>query len=152
MTATTSPIAADRAAQGPSTARCGRSGTTRRSPTELIPELGPELVAATCGVRPGDRVLDVAAGIRQRGRPGRRAPAPTVIASDLTPELFDAGRGSPPTSGVELEWEEADAEALPYPDGASTWCCPASGRCSRRTTSTAADELVRVCGPAAPSG
>ena len=48
---------------------------------ELIPQLGPELVRA-CGVRPGQRVLDVAAGsgnaaIPAAARGRRSSPPPT---------------------------------------------------------------------------
>src|SRR6188472_1407326 len=73
---------------------------------DVIPELGPELVAAA-GVRAGDRVLDNAA-----------VPAALtgahVVASDLTPELFDAGRAFAARHGVDITWQEGDAEALPY--------------------------------------
>ena len=81
---------------------------------ELIPALGPELVRA-CGVRAGDRVLDVAAGSGNAAIPAAAAGA-TVTAIDLTPELFDAGRRIAAERGVELEWVEADAEALPFAD------------------------------------
>ena len=81
---------------------------------ELIPEFGPELVRA-CGVRAGDRVLDIAAGSGNAAIPAAEAGA-IVTASDLTPELFDAGRGIAAARGVELEWVEADAEALPFAD------------------------------------
>ena len=81
---------------------------------DLIPEFGPELVRA-CGVRAGDRVLDVAAGSGNAAIPAAEAGA-TVVASDLTPELFDAGRRIAAQRGVELEWAEADAEALPFAD------------------------------------
>ena len=54
---------------------------------EVIPELGPVLVAAT-GVRGGDRVLDVAAGTGNAAVPAALTGA-EVVASDLTPELFD---------------------------------------------------------------
>ena len=37
-----------------------------------------------------------------------------VMASDLTPEMFDAGRRQAADRGVELEWQEGDAEALPF--------------------------------------
>ena len=61
---------------------------------ELIPAFGPELVRA-CGVKAGDRVLDIAAGSGNAAIPAAEAGA-IVTASDLTPELFDAGRASPP--------------------------------------------------------
>ena len=39
-----------------------------------------------------------------------------VVASDLTPELFAAGRAAAAERGVEVTWREADAEALPFAD------------------------------------
>ena len=35
----------------------------------------------------------------------------------MTPQNFDAGRRAAREAGVELEWIEADAMALPFPDG-----------------------------------
>src|SRR6478736_9527380 len=82
--------------------------------TDVIPELGPILVRAA-GVGPGDRLLDVAAGSGNAAIPAAEAGA-HVVASDLTPELFDAGRQIAAQRGVELEWVEADAEAMPFAD------------------------------------
>src|SRR5690349_14991394 len=82
---------------------------------DLVSGLGPVLVEA-CGVGPGDRVLDVAAGSGNAAIPAALAGA-SVVASDLTPELFDAGRSRAAAAGVEVEWREADAEALPFADG-----------------------------------
>jgi DNA-binding SARP family transcriptional activator len=79
---------------------------------ELIAELGPELVRA-CGIRAGDQVLDVAAGSGNAAIPAA-AEGAIVTASDLTPELFDAGRSIAAEHGVTLEWVEADAEAMPF--------------------------------------
>ena len=58
--------------------------------TEVIPALGPALVEAA-GVGPGDRVLDVAAGSGNAAIPAALTGA-DVVASDLTPELLEAGR------------------------------------------------------------
>jgi len=74
--------------------------------TFLLP-LGPRLVEA-CGIGPGMRVLDVAAGTGNASIPAAERGA-SVTASDLTPELFEAGRRRAETAGVELEWVEADA-------------------------------------------
>src|ERR671916_193237 len=81
--------------------------------TFLLP-LGPVLVEA-CDVGHGQRVLDVAAGTGNASIPAAQRGA-TVVASDLTPELLDAGRRRAEAAGVELEWVEADAEELPFPD------------------------------------
>src|SRR4051794_16541717 len=81
--------------------------------TFLLP-LGPRLVGA-CGPGPGIRVLDVAAGTGNASIPAALTGA-HVTASDLTPELLEAGRRRAEAAGVELEWVEADAERLPFED------------------------------------
>src|SRR5690349_7042044 len=82
--------------------------------TEVIAALGHRLVAAA-GIGPGHRVLDVAAGSGNVAIPAAAAGA-DVTASDLTPELLDAGRAAAREAGVELAWEVGDAERLPYDD------------------------------------
>ena len=44
-----------------------------------------------------------------------------MVASDLTLELLEAGRTFAARHGVTVQWEEADAEALPYGDGEGHW-------------------------------
>src|SRR6476646_7165128 len=82
--------------------------------TFLLP-LGPSLVEGS-GIGEGLRVLDVAAGTGNASIPAAAAGA-VVTASDLTPELFEAGRARADVEGVELEWVQADAEDLPFEDG-----------------------------------
>ncbi len=89
--------------------------------TFLLP-LGPRLVEAA-GIGSGDRVLDVAAGTGNASIPAAATGA-TVTASDLTPELFDAGRARAESEGVSLDWAEADAENLPVPTSTSTSSAP----------------------------
>ena len=109
---------------------------------ELIPALGPELVRAA-GVKPGDRVLDVAAGSGNAAIPAAAAGA-VVTAGDLTPELFDAGRRIAAERGVELEWVEADAEALPFADNGFDVVMSCVGAMFAPHHQATADELVRV--------
>ena len=61
------------------------------------------------------KVLDVAAGTGNASIPAAQAGA-DVTASDLTPELLEAGRRRAEAEGVQLEWVEADAENLPFED------------------------------------
>ena len=91
---------------------------------DVIPELGPELVAAA-GVRAGDRVLDIAAGTGNAAVPAALTGA-YVVASDLTPELFDAGRAFAARHGVESPGRRATPRPCPTPTTASTSCSPAS--------------------------
>jgi len=117
---------------------------------QVIPELGPVLVAAS-GVRRGDRVLDVAAGTGNAAVPAALTGA-QVVASDLTPELFAAGREFAARQGAELSWEEGDAEALPYPDGRFDVVLSCVGVMFAPHHQQAADELVRVCRPGGTIG
>jgi ubiquinone/menaquinone biosynthesis C-methylase UbiE len=121
------------------------SGDYPRLAADLLPELGDVLVQA-CGVTRGDRVLDIAAGSGNVGVTAARTGA-SVVASDLAPELFEAGRARAAAEGVELEWREADAEALPFADGEFDVVLSAIGVMFAPHHQAAADELVRVCKP-----
>ena len=112
--------------------------------TFLLP-LGPRLVDAA-GIGPGVRVLDVAAGTGNASLPAARAGA-EVTASDLTPELLEAGRARAEQEGLELEWAEADAERLPFADASYDVVMSSIGVMFAPHHQEAADELVRVCRP-----
>jgi SAM-dependent methyltransferase len=117
--------------------------------TFLLP-LGPELVEA-CGITAGMRVLDVAAGTGNASIPAAKTGA-EVTASDLTPELFDAGRRRAEAEGVELEWVEADAENLPFEDQSYDVVMSSIGAMFAPHHQEVADELVRVCRPGGTIG
>ncbi|MGE2728315.1 class I SAM-dependent methyltransferase [Mycolicibacterium vaccae] len=117
---------------------------------DLIPELGPRLVAA-CGVRAGQRVLDVAAGTGNAAIPAAALGA-AVTAGDLTPELFDAGRALAAQRGVAVDWVEADAEALPFDDDEFDVVMSCVGAMFAPNHQATADELVRVARPGATIG
>jgi SAM-dependent methyltransferase len=117
--------------------------------TFLLP-LGPRLVDA-CGIGPGMRVLDVASGTGNAAIPAAERGA-EVTASDLTPELFEAGRKRAATAGVELDWVEADAERLPFEDGSFDVVISSIGAMFAPRHEAVADELVRVCRPGGTIG
>jgi ubiquinone/menaquinone biosynthesis C-methylase UbiE len=118
--------------------------------SQLIPELGQELVEA-CGIAPGQRVLDVAAGSGNAAVPAALAGA-DVVASDLTPELLERGRRQAEADGVQLTWEVADAEALPYDDAAFDTVMSCVGVMFAPNHQASADELVRVTKPGGTIG
>jgi SAM-dependent methyltransferase len=117
--------------------------------TFLLP-LGPRLVEA-CGIDSGMRVLDVAAGTGNASIPAAERGA-SVTASDLTPELFEAGRRRAEAAGVELDWVEADAENLPFDDESFDVVMSSIGAMFAPHHQEVADELVRVCRPGGTIG
>lgn len=113
--------------------------------TEVIPSIGKALVSA-CRVGPGDRVLDIAAGAGNAAIPAALAGA-DVVATDLTPELFDAGRRDAESAGAAVTWQEADAEALPFDVASADVTLSCVGVMFAPHHQVAADELVRVTRP-----
>src|SRR2546421_8687890 len=71
------------------------------------------------GIRPGSRVLDVAAGY---GEPsltaaGVAGPEGRVVATDISPEMLAFGREPPAAAGLQnVALLEADAAALDFPE------------------------------------
>jgi ubiquinone/menaquinone biosynthesis C-methylase UbiE len=145
----------------PATAEAGRElkaatramwalGDYHKFATELVWELGPVLVEA-CGISAGQRVLDVAAGSGNVAIRAAEAGA-QVVASDLTPENFEAGRREARARGVELDWVEGDAEALPFGDVEFDVVTSSFGAMFAPNHQAVADELVRVCRPGGTIG
>lgn len=112
--------------------------------TFLLP-IGESLVEGA-GIGPGVRVLDVAAGTGNASIPAAQKGA-HVTASDLTPELLEAGSRRPEAQGLDITWVEADAEHLPFEDGSYDVVMSAIGVMFAPHHQAAADELVRVCRP-----
>jgi SAM-dependent methyltransferase len=110
---------------------------------ELVTDIG-ERVVERAGVRPGSEVLDVAAGTGNAAIPAARAGA-HVVASDLTPELFVAGRRRASEAGVDIEWLSADAEDLPFEGDRFDYVLSSIGVQFAPRHEVVAGELVRVC-------
>jgi SAM-dependent methyltransferase len=100
--------------------------------TFLLP-LGPRLIEAA-GIGPGQRVLDIAAGTGNASLVAAATGA-DVVASDLTPELLDAGRA------------RADAENLPFEDESFDVVMSSIGIMFAPHHEVAASEMARVCKP-----
>lgn len=122
----------------------GNGDYPRMVDTFLLP-IGQALVDAA-GIDAGSRVLDVAAGTGNASVPAAQRGA-RVTASDLTPDLLLAGSRRPEAQGLDIEWVEADAEHLPFDDGAYDVVMSAIGVMFAPHHQAAADELVRACRP-----
>ncbi|MDT4983831.1 MAG: hypothetical protein QOF95_1321 [Pseudonocardiales bacterium] len=149
MTATTEIVDADRALKAKHRAMWAL-GNYSAVATEIIQDLGPILVEASA-VQAGQRVLDVAAGSGNVAIPAALTGA-SVVASDLTPELFEAGRRLAAARGADVEWQQADAEALPFADNEFDTVLSCVGVMFAPHHQVTADELVRVCRPGGTVG
>jgi len=97
-------------------------------------------------VRPQARVLDVATGSGNVALPGR-----TSRWSGPRPELLDVAQARALAAGLEIEWVHGDAEAMPFEDGSFDSVTSVFGVQFTPRHQVTADELVRVCRPAARS-
>jgi SAM-dependent methyltransferase len=108
-------------------------------------DVGERIVRAV-GVREGEDVLDVACGTGNAAiRAARRGARVTGV--DLTPEMFEAGRAEAAAAGVEVEWVEGDAEAIPFPDESFDVVVSVFGCMFAPRHEVTARELARVLRP-----
>ncbi len=113
--------------------------------TDPIAELGRAVVEAA-GVVAGQRVLDVAAGSGAAAIHAAWIGA-EVVAAELSPRLIAAGRRAAADRGLDVEWVEADVEALPFADDDFDAVVSVLGAMFAPHHQQTADELVRVCRP-----
>jgi SAM-dependent methyltransferase len=117
-------------------------GAYDRIATEVIAELGGVLVDAA-HIQPAEYVLDVAAGSGNASLPAAVHGA-RVVATDLTPELVQIGRQRSAAQGLDITWQEADAEHLGFADGEFDVVLSCVGVMFAPFHQPVADELVRV--------
>jgi len=105
-----------------------------------------EALAIAADIRPGMDVLDVAAGngnfaiaAAQRGA--------HVMASDFTPKMIELGRARTAAEGFDIDWQEADAEQLPFPDDFYDVVASVFGAMFAPRPERVAAELFRVIKP-----
>jgi SAM-dependent methyltransferase len=98
------------------------------------------------GIAPGERVLDVATGT---GHVALAAARRGAIASgiDYVPELLEIARRRAAAEELQVDFETADAESLPYADGSFDAVLSAIGVMFAADHARAARELVRVARP-----
>jgi ubiquinone/menaquinone biosynthesis C-methylase UbiE len=105
--------------------------------------VGEELCEAL-DIRSGQRVLDVAAGNGNATLAAARRWC-QVTSTDYVPSLLERGRTRASADGLSVEFKEADAEALPFGDGAFDAVVSTFGVMFTPNQDRAASELVRVC-------
>ncbi|GJH33953.1 methyltransferase domain-containing protein [Paraburkholderia hospita] len=105
-----------------------------------------ETLCEALDLRAGSRVLDVAAGNGNATLAAARRWC-DVTSTDYVASLLDSGRARAQAEGLAVQFEQADAEALPYADASFDIVMSTFGVMFTPDQQKAADELVRVCKP-----
>jgi SAM-dependent methyltransferase len=104
-----------------------------------------------CAVSAGQEVLDVGAGTGNFAIACAREGA-SVVASDISPAMLESGRARTEAEGFEVEWAEADVEALPFEDARFDCAGSAFGAFLAPRPELAAAEMFRVVRPGGAVG
>ena len=112
--------------------------------------VGEELCEAI-DLRPGSKVLDVAAGNGNVTLAAARRWC-EVTSTDYVPALLERGRERAAAERLVIDFRQADAEALPFPDASFDVVVSTFGVMFTADQDKAAIELLRVCKPGGKVG
>lgn len=101
---------------------------------------------ARLALKPGARVLDVACGSGNLSFPAAQAGA-IVTGVDIAPYLIETARARASTEGVDIQFDEGDAEQLPYEDASFDVIVSMFGAMFAPRPELVVAELARVCRP-----
>ncbi|MFJ1299041.1 class I SAM-dependent methyltransferase [Pseudomonadota bacterium AL_CKDN230030165-1A_HGKHYDSX7] len=110
-----------------------------------------EQLCESLDVRAGQKVLDVAAGNGNASLAAARRWC-EVVSTDYVPALLSRGRERAAAERLEIAFQEADAEALPFADARFDVVMSTFGVMFTADQDKAAAELLRVCRPGGKIG
>ena len=109
-------------------------------------EKDAEVFYQRLGIKPGARLLDVGCGAGQLSLIAARAGA-KVTGCDIATNWLEQARTRAAAEGLDITFEEGDAEALPYKDGQFDAVVSLVGAMFAPRPELVAAELTRVCRP-----
>jgi SAM-dependent methyltransferase len=109
-------------------------------------EAGAKQFIERLNLKPGMKVLDVACGTGNLALPAARAGA-VVTGVDIAPNLIEQARENAKREGLNIQFDEGDAEALPYGDASFDAVVTMFGAMFAPRPELIASELKRVCRP-----
>ena len=105
-----------------------------------------ESLCEALDLRAGERVLDVAAGNGNATLAAARRWC-DVVSTDYVPALLERGRARASAEGLPVQFEQADAENLPYTDHSFDVVMSTFGVMFTPDQDKAAAEMARACKP-----
>jgi ubiquinone/menaquinone biosynthesis C-methylase UbiE len=105
-----------------------------------------ETLCEALDLHAGERVLDVAAGNGNASLAAARRWC-EVVSTDYVPALLERGRERAAAERLDIEFREADAEALPFDDGSFDVVVSTFGAMFAPDAPRVAAEMLRVCRP-----
>ena len=109
-------------------------------------EAGAADFIARLGLKPGQRVLDVGCGTGNLALPAAKAGA-KVVGIDIAPNLVEQARQRAAAAGLDIQFDEGDAEALPCESGSFDAMVGMFGAMFAPRPDVVARELTRVTRP-----
>jgi ubiquinone/menaquinone biosynthesis C-methylase UbiE len=122
------------------------AGVHFRSVIGITLQIVGEALCEAVDLRAGSRVLDVAAGNGNCSLAAARRWC-DVTSTDYVPALLEEGRRRAEADRLPIRFQQADAEALPFADGAFDVVLSSFGVMFTPNHARAASELLRVCRP-----
>ena len=110
-----------------------------------------EQLCEAIDIRAGQKVLDVAAGNGNVTLAAARRWC-KVVSTDYVPALLERGRERAAAERLDIEFQQADAEALPFADDTFDVVVSTFGVMFTPDQERAAAELIRVCKPGGKIG
>jgi ubiquinone/menaquinone biosynthesis C-methylase UbiE len=110
-----------------------------------------EEICEALDLRSGQRVLDVAGGNGNASLAAARRWC-DVVSTDYVPALLERARERASAERLQMQFREADAENLPFPDASFDAVVSTFGVMFTPHQEQAAAELVRVCRPGGKIG
>jgi SAM-dependent methyltransferase len=135
MAAAPDPFADFKAAQ--------REGWSAFTPVEVFTTIPAAKLVKFAEVAEGQRVLDVGCGTGVVAITAARRGA-KASGLDLTPTLIERARHNASVAGVDVDFVEGDAEALPYPDASFDFVLSQFGHMFAPRPAVALQEMLRV--------
>src|SRR5262245_57345790 len=97
-------------------------------------------------IKPGEQILDVACGTGNLAIPAAWNGA-TVTGVDIAPNLLEQARVQAKAEGLVIQFDEGDAEDLPYEDASFDSVVTMFGAMFAPRPNITAAEMIRVCRP-----